>query len=120
MATSTAKKPVEQPTQVSEDTTTVVEAVQTEVNENSKTISWRDLSLEVPPEIPPVLLFDFAAMESDGDSMSIMRVLHTLLGGEQFTQVRNIVGRESAEKQLEAIGDLAAVVMNAYGTNVGN
>jgi len=84
-----------------------------------KVIKWRDLDLAIPPEIPPVLMFDFVSMEGDDSAMSLMRMFHTLLETAQFTQVRNVIGRLKPEEQVEAITELASTVMEAYGTEEG-
>lgn len=82
-------------------------------------VSWRDLELIVPTEIPPVLMFDFISMENEQGAMSLMRMFHTLLDTEQFVQVRNVIGKLDAEEQIKAITELSEVIMESYGTTPG-
>lgn len=110
---SPVKPPAEEP-QVEPDVVAVAEA---EVKDDTRTIDWRGLSLTVPSEIPPVLMFDFISMETSDDAMSLMRMFHTLLGPDQFVEVRNVISKIGAEEQAEVIGELSEVVMGAYGTD---
>jgi hypothetical protein len=82
-------------------------------------VSWRDLELIVPTEIPPVLMFDFISMEDEQGAFSLMRMFNTLLGPEQFIQVRNVIGRLKSEEQIEAITELSDLIMSSYGTEPG-
>jgi hypothetical protein len=84
-----------------------------------KLISWRDLQLVLPKEIPPVLMFDFISMENEQGAFSLMRMFHTLLDTEQFIQVRNTIGKLAAEEQVSAITDLSEAIMSSYGTSPG-
>jgi hypothetical protein len=82
-------------------------------------VSWRDLELIVPKEIPPVLMFDFISMENEQGAFSLMRMFMTLLDGEQFIQVRNVIGKLDADEQVTAIADLSDAIMSSYGTSQG-
>jgi hypothetical protein len=84
-----------------------------------KLVSWRDLELIVPQEVPPVLMFDFISMENEQGAFSLMRMFLTLLDGEQFVQVRNVIGRLKPEEQIEAITELSDKIMSTYGTDSG-
>jgi hypothetical protein len=84
-----------------------------------KIVSWRDLELVVPKEIPPVLMFDFISMENEQGAFSLMRMFHTLLDTEQFVQVRNVIGKLDADEQVKAITDLSDQIMSTYGTTPG-
>jgi hypothetical protein len=98
-----------------------LEAAVSEVIDNSdvRMVSWRDLELIVPKEIPPVLMFDFISMENEQGAFSLMRMFHTLLDSEQFVQVRNAIGKLDAEEQVKAIGDLSEKIMSSYGASQG-
>jgi hypothetical protein len=98
-----------------------LEAATSEVIGNSdvKMVSWRDLELIVPKEIPPVLMFDFISMENEQGAFSLMRMFMTLLDGEQFIQVRNVIGKLDADEQVTAIADLSDAIMSSYGTSQG-
>jgi hypothetical protein len=82
-------------------------------------VSWRDLELIVPKEIPPVLMFDFISMENEQGAFSLMRMFHTLLDNEQFIQVRNVISKLDATEQVTAITDLSESIMSSYGTTPG-
>lgn len=84
-----------------------------------KTVSWHDLELIVPKEIPPVLMFDFVSMENEQGAFALMRMFMTLLDQEQFVQVRNVIGRLTPEEQIEAITELSEKIMATYGTTEG-
>jgi hypothetical protein len=98
-----------------------VEAATGEVLDSTdvKTVSWHGLELIVPPEIPPVLMFDFVSMENDQGAFALMRMFMTLLEQEQFVQVRNVIAQLTPEKQIEAITELSEKIMGSYGTTEG-
>lgn len=98
-----------------------LEAATAEVLDNTdvRIVSWRDLELVVPKEIPPVLMFDFISMENEQGAFSLMRMFHTLLDTEQFVQVRNVIGKLAATEQVTAITDLSEIIMASYGTTPG-
>jgi hypothetical protein len=98
-----------------------LEAATSEVLDNSdvRIVSWRDLELIVPKEIPPVLMFDFISMENEQGAFSLMRMFHTLLDNQQFIEVRNVIGKLDADEQVSAITDLSDAIMSSYGTPSG-
>jgi hypothetical protein len=98
-----------------------LEAATTEVLDNTdvKIVSWRDLELVVPQEIPPVLMFDFISMENEQGAFSLMRMFMSLLDTEQFVQVRNVIGKLKADEQITAITELSDAIMSSYGTTPG-
>lgn len=98
-----------------------IEAATAEVidNEDVKTVSWHDLELIIPPEIPPVLMFDFVSMENEQGAFALMRMFMTLLDNEQFVQVRNVIAQLKPDKQVEAITELSETIMGSYGTSEG-
>jgi hypothetical protein len=110
------KQPVETPEDGGK-----LEAATSEVVDSSgvRMVSWRDLELIVPQEVPPVLMFDFISMENEQGAFSLMRMFMTLLDGEQFIQVRNVIGKLKPEEQVEAITDLSDAIMSSYGTTPG-
>jgi len=85
----------------------------------ARIISWRGLDLILPPEIPPVLMFDFVSMENEQGAFALMRMFMTLLDGEQFVQVRNVIGAIKPDEQIEAITELSEAIMGSYGTTEG-
>jgi hypothetical protein len=101
----------------------VVEAARGEVIESGKTVEWEGLTFSIPQEIPAVFVMDQVAMESSNDFTGMVRLLHTLLGADQFTQARNqvvdISDRNSMEDQVTHIVDLINTVLNSYGTEEG-
>jgi hypothetical protein len=100
-----------------------LEAATTEVlakdDGSVKIVSWHDLELIVPTEIPPVLMFDFISMENEQGAFSLMRMFLTLLDGEQFVQVRNVIGKLPPDEQVTAITELSDEIMSTYGTESG-
>jgi hypothetical protein len=124
-AVSDTDKPDDKPSKApeGEDVTEPdkLDAATSEVLDNSdvKIVSWQGLELVVPKEIPPVLMFDFISMENEQGAFSLMRMFHTLLDNQQFVEVRNVIGKLDAEKQVDAISELSEVIMTSYGTSPG-
>lgn len=99
----------------------VVDAAKGEVVEDqAKTVEWETLTFGIPREIPAVFLMDQVAMESSQDMTGMIRLLHTILGEEQFTQARNrvveISDANSMDDQVSHIVDLLNTVLDSYGT----
>jgi hypothetical protein len=90
-----------------------------DADDTRRIVSWHDLDLIVPTEIPPVLMFDFISMEDEQGAFSLMRMFLTLLGNDQFVLVRNVIGRLKPEEQVEAITELSDHIMSTYGTTSG-
>jgi hypothetical protein len=88
-------------------------------SDDVKIVSWHDLELIVPKDIPPVLMFDFVSMENEQGAFSLMRMFLTLLDGDQFVQVRNVIGKLPPDEQVAAITELSDVIMSSYGTELG-
>jgi hypothetical protein len=107
--------PVETPDKLEAATTEVLDKDDATV----KIVSWRDLELIVPQEVPPVLMFDFISMENEQGAFSLMRMFLTLLDGEQFVQVRNVIGKLPPDEQVAAITELSDKIMSTYGTTSG-
>lgn len=81
-------------------------------------LTWKGLKLELPPELPDTLLFDITEMEAAGDSgLAAFRMLRSLLGQDQFLQVRNALDRKEIEP-LD-IADLFEAVLAKYGLTSG-
>jgi hypothetical protein len=101
----------------------VVDAAKGEVVEEAKTVEWEGLTFGIPREIPAVFLMDQVSMESSSDMTGMIRLLHTILGEEQFTQSRNrvveISDANSMDDQVQHIVDLLNTVLNSYGTDQG-
>lgn len=115
------KKTDKSPKEAAPDPGNKIEAATGEVLDsgNVKTVSWHDLELIVPDEIPPVLMFDFVSMEDEQGAFALMRMFLTLLDGAQFVLVRNVVGRLTPEEQVKAITELSEKIMEKYGTTEG-
>jgi hypothetical protein len=119
-AVSTDKKDDKQPVKAPDEGGKMDAAVSEVIdNEGVKLVSWRDLQLVVPDEIPPVLMFDFISMENEQGAFSLMRMFMTLLDNEQFIAVRNVIGKLKASEQVEAITELSDAIMASYGTTPG-
>lgn len=115
------KKTDKSPQEAAPDPGNKIEAATGEVLDsgNVKTVSWHDLELIIPDEIPPVLMFDFVSMEDEQGAFALMRMFLTLLDGAQFVLVRNVVGRLTPEEQIKAITELSEKIMEKYGTTEG-
>jgi hypothetical protein len=90
-----------------------------EAEEGVRYVTWHDLTLKVPKEIPPVLMFDFVSMENEQGAFALMRMFLTLLDQEQFVLVRNEIGKLQPDAQVEAITELSELIMENYGTTEG-
>lgn len=88
------------------------------VDEGPRSIKFRELELELPRELPPTILFDLTDLESTGENaMPIFRMLKSLLGPEQFVQVRNVLKPDDSVSDLvdEMLGD----IFTQYGVSLG-
>lgn len=101
-----------------------IEAAKGEVIEDDsiKTVEWQGLTFAIPPELPAVALLDQVEMETSQNLTAMIRLLHTVLGVDQYHQARNRVvelSDKTMENQVENIVDLVNTVFNAYGVDEG-
>lgn len=92
-----------------------------ETNGKPKAIKFRDLELTAPSKMPPTLLFDIAEIEAgDGNIMPLFRILRSLLGPDQFTDVRNsFTDKDTDDDVYGAVDKLLGELMGAYGVSLG-
>ncbi len=84
----------------------------------AKKLTFGGLKLTLPPELPETILFDFTEIEAAGDSpMPLFRMLRSILGPEQFVQLRNAID----SKNIEAgkLDGLVEAILGKYGVSTG-
>jgi hypothetical protein len=91
-------------------------AARSEKKPRAKTITWQGLKLKLPAELPPGVAFDIVEAEASDNPMSVLRTLRSILGSEQFVQVRYKF--EELGEDAKA-GDLIDAVFNKYGVGLG-
>lgn len=85
----------------------------------AKTVTFRDVSLELPDELPATILFDITELESAGSSpMPLFRLLRSLLGPEQFQRVRAQL--QADDDVMGAVEGLIGDVFAEYGMGLGD
>lgn len=81
-----------------------------------KGIKWQGLDLELPPALPESMLFDIVEVEATDNPLPILRAIRSILGPEQFTEVRYKLEEKGDEAGLES---LLADLFGAYGLTLG-
>lgn len=96
-------------------------AARAEKAQTTRKVEYRGIKLELPAELPPTLLFDITEIEAAGEDnpMPVFRMLRSLLGAEQFTAVRNEIGKAAADDDFTDIGDLMSAIFDQYGLSAG-
>lgn len=97
-------------------------AARAEAKPKPKKLTWHGLKLELPADPPEEMLFDLIEIEADGDMAAIMRMLRSLLGPEQFMEVRNKVSELRREKPQERgayVEEITNAVFEKYGMTLG-
>jgi hypothetical protein len=83
-----------------------------------KTFEYEGLKLTLPAEFPTEVLFDMVEVESANtfvDQMIVsLRILRSIVGQDQFIEIRNVLGRD-VTKTL----DLMERVLELYGLTMG-
>lgn len=95
---------------------TKAEVAREEVAEpaSPKVVRFAGVEFVLPDELPDVVLFDIAIMDSD--EMAPLRLLDAILGREQYLTIRGLFARGVGEADLEGlVGEIAA----AYGLTAG-
>lgn len=91
-------------------------AAMAEVEPQEKSFKWQGLTLTLPAELPEVVLFDVVEMEASENGIAILRTLRSILGPDQFTQVRNKLGQLGANAESEVLFD---GIFGQYGLGSG-
>jgi hypothetical protein len=82
---------------------------------STRTIKFRSLTLTLPPSPPGVILLDLAQLERGADGLfPALRLLLSVLGNEQWTQVRDLIADADDEVIAKAVGDLLRDVLKHY------
>lgn len=85
----------------------------------AKTIQFGGQTLNLPDSLPETILFDITELEaSEGDPMPIYRMLRSVLDKEQFTLVRNEIGRMNGAAD-GAVDRLLGDIFEQYGISLG-
>ena len=117
--TGDKQEPVQEPEKEPDNKLEAATSEVLDADDSIRIVDWHDLQLIVPKEIPPVLMFDFVSMEDEQGAFALMRMFLTLLSGDQFVQVRNVIGKLPPDEQVEAITELSEKIMEHYGTTEG-
>jgi hypothetical protein len=95
-------------------------AARAEAKPKPKKFTWRGLRLTLPAELPLELMFDIAELEAvDENPMPIFRLLRTMLGPEQFTDVRNKFADIGTKNGDDPLGGLVEGILSKYGVTLG-
>jgi hypothetical protein len=86
----------------------------------SRTIDFRGLELTLPATMPGAVLFDVGLVD-EKDIVGMMRLLDSLIGREQYLQVRAKVAEDGldVETVAEPLGELINDAFGAYGMKPG-
>lgn len=84
----------------------------------AKQVEFRGHTFTLPDELPATLLFDITDLEVAGnDPMPVFRLLRSLLGPDQFTELRNLVAGD--EQIVHTIDELIEDLFAQYGVSLG-
>jgi hypothetical protein len=87
-----------------------------------KTIDFRGLELALPDVLPGTVYFDLAALEeNEGSAVAQVRLLRSLIGGDQLAAVRDKIGEDQVplDKVDEVVIGLFNDIVGAYGSTEG-
>lgn len=88
-----------------------------ELDPQPKQVTFREVTLDLPEDLPGTILFDLTELEASGNAMAVYRMLRSVLGPEQFATVRNQMTADDNVGEL--IDGLFDEVFGAYGITVG-
>lgn len=101
-------------------------AAKAEAQAEAKQFEWHGLTLHLPDEMPGELMFDFYDFEQqqrngEGRIGAMLSLVHSLVGDEQFLQIRRKVKAEklTIEKTLEEVDGLLGGLLERYGMGLG-
>jgi hypothetical protein len=93
-------------------------AARAERKPKAKSLTFKGLKFKLPPELPDTFIFDVIEIEAAGESAGpIFRMLRSILGPEQFTELRNAV--QSKAIAADDIDDFVSAVFEKYGLDLG-
>lgn len=84
-----------------------------------KKLKFKGLDLDLPAELPETLMFDFTEIEAaeGNDARPLFRLLRSILGPAQFTQIRNAL--DNGKIKADDITDLIEAIFDKYGMAPG-
>lgn len=101
-------------------------AAEAEAADETKTIEFRGVELEVPSKLPKTIKFDLGqiqAQEDAGDVAfgAIYNLLHSLLGAEQMARVRQALAEEGGDfdEDPDWDGELLEAILEGAGITAG-
>lgn len=76
--------------------------------DETKTVDFLGLKLDLPKEPPGTLMFDIADLEGGREAMGIMELIKSLVGEAQYRMIRAKVREDglTIEQTNEVLGDL--------------
>lgn len=83
----------------------------------SKSLEWKGLSLSLPDDMPEEIVLDFALARAQPGSTATFDLLLTMIGVEQYIEVRALV--KAGEAKVEDVAELVGLVFEQYGTSEG-
>jgi hypothetical protein len=93
-------------------------AARSEKSPKGKTLKFKGLTVKLPPTLPDTLLFDMAEIEAAGENpMPVFRMLRSVLGPEQFGEVRAAV--EAGTIKVADLDDFITQIFGKYGLSPG-
>lgn len=100
------------------DTAAQKKAKAAQAEQDKKKITFRDLELQLPEELPTAILFDVVELEADAnDPLPLFRLLRALVGPDQFTDVRNQIADD--EDVFDSLDELVKAALAPYGMSLG-
>lgn len=85
---------------------------------DAKTVTFRQLTLTLPEQLPPTMLFHITDLEAaGGNPLPVFRLLREILGAEQFNDVRTELTGDS--QVVSAVDGLLGDIFDQYGIGLG-
>lgn len=97
-------------------------AARAEKTPDAKTFTWRDLTFDLPAQLPATVAFDFADMaESDSGPLAAFRLLGSIIGNDHLAEIRKKIAADGdTVDDLETIiGELFTAAFEPYGISLG-
>ena len=95
-----------------------------ETSDETKTITWHDLTFDLPAVLPEEIVMDWVELEAadEGRAPIILgHMLRSVLGPQQFSQARHRITKlRTDDPEPSYLMDLARAVFEPYGVSLGN
>lgn len=92
-------------------------AAKAETDGAARTIEWQGQTIALPAEMPDAILMDLGLVQASDDASASFQMLMTLIGEDQYKQVRNLLRKGTIA--LSEVADLIRLVFEEYGTTEG-